>query len=187
MVDATLLTQLEAYSPWDETEAQHHAAFLDLLRINPDAFDRRSFHPGHITGSTWILAEDTGQIALIYHRRLERWLQPGGHAEPEETDGISTALREAREELGLVLDPARASLFDLDMHRIPATVSQPSHFHFDLRYLCLTEQQPLVSDSDAAQAQWFTVAELEAMIGVDESMRRMLDKGIKQTAIKPFP
>ncbi len=175
MSNATLLTQLVSYSPWDESEARYHAAFLDLLRTDA-AFDRNSYEPGHITGSTWILAEDTGRIALIYHGRLERWLQPGGHVEPGETDGIGTALREAREELGLVLDPGRASLFDLDVHQIPATATQPSHFHYDLRYLCFTKQQPLISDSDAARAEWFTAVELEAM-GLDAGMQRMFNKG----------
>lgn len=177
-----LLTTLEAYQPWDDTEATHQASILNLLRTYPNAFDRHSYQPGHITGSTWILAADTGQVAMIYHRRLDRWLQPGGHAELTETDGISTALREAREELGLVLDPARASLFDLDVHRIPATATQPSHLHFDIRYLCLTKQQPLVSDSDAAQAQWFSSATLEAM-ELEPSLRRMLNKGIARMKV----
>ena len=174
----TLITQLEQYRPCDKTEMAHYDAILKLLRSHPAAFDRQSYQPGHITGSTWIAAEETGQVALIFHRRLNRWLQPGGHAEPGEIDGVSTALREATEELGLVIEPARASLFDLDVHRIPATATQPEHLHFDLRYLCRTQQQPLDSGSDAAAARWFTAAELAA-IELDQSMRRMLDKGLK--------
>lgn len=179
MVESSLLLQLEQYQPWDATEAADHAVILELLRSHPAAFNRHSYEPGHITSSAWILAEDTGQIAMIYHRRLNRWLQPGGHTEAGEFDGISTALRESQEELGLVLDPARSSLFDLDVHRIPETATQPSHFHYDLRYLCFTEQQPLVSDSDAAQAQWFTVTELETM-NLDAGIQRMLAKGMKR-------
>lgn len=182
MFTSDLLTTLENYQPWNDTESTHYAAILDLLRSNPAAFDRHSYQPGHITGSTWILAEDTGNVAMIYHRRLDRWLQPGGHADVGETDGLSTALREAREELGLVLDPARASLFDLDVHQIPETTTQPSHFHFDIRYLCLTKQQPLISDSDAAQARWFTAAELEAM-GLEAGMQRMLKKGLQHSSV----
>jgi len=181
MVESSLLLQLEQYRPWDATEAAHQMAILDLLRSSPSAFDRRCYEPGHITGSAWILA-DTGQVAMIYHRRLQRWLQPGGHTEPGEFDGISTALREVSEELGLVIAPSQASLFDLDLHRIPETASQPSHLHFDIRYLCRTELQNLSSDSDAASAQWFSVTELETM-GLDESMRRMLEKGKQATSM----
>ncbi len=172
-----LLNQLQQYSPWDATEAAHQTAILNLLQTGLVAFDRQSYQPGHLTGSAWILAADTGNVALIYHRRLNRWLQPGGHTELGETDGLSTVLREVREELGLIIDPTRAKLFDLDVHRIPATATQPSHLHFDLRYLCLTQQQPLVSDSDAAKAQWFTVEELQAM-NLEASMQRMLAKGV---------
>lgn len=175
---SALMATLNQYQPWDAVEAAHHAAIQELLATHPTPFDRHAYKPGHITGSTWILAEDTGNVALIYHRRLDCWLQPGGHAEPGETDGKSTALREAREELGLELNSAQARLFDLDVHRIPETTTQPSHFHFDIRYLCPTKQQTLISGSDAANARWFSIAELAA-IDLDASIRRMIEKGMK--------
>lgn len=183
-----LWKQIEQYQPWRDSSSahrwtlndlSHRKAILDRLRTGPAAFDRHSYQPGHITGSAWIVAEDTGQIALVYHRRLERWLQLGGHAEAGELDGISTALREAKEELGLIIDPGQASLLDLDVHSIPETTRQPCHLHFDIRYLCRTQQQPLVPASDVVEARWFTVAELEAM-NLDDGIQRMLAKGIKQ-------
>lgn len=173
MAHSCLIAQLQQYAAWDATEAAHQAQMLELL-THVAAFDRSAYQPGHLTGSTWIWAE-TGQVALIYHRRLNRWLQPGGHAEPGELDGISTALREATEELGLVIAPAQARLFDLDIHCIPETAAQPAHLHFDLRYLCRVEQQPLIAGSDATTARWFTTAELAAM-DLEPSMKRMLDK-----------
>jgi 8-oxo-dGTP pyrophosphatase MutT (NUDIX family) len=170
-----LIDELMLYKPEDETEADSQQAILNLLQTQPNPFDRSSYEPGHITGSAWIMARDTQQVGLIYHRKLNRWLQPGGHVEAGEMDGLSTALREAREEIGLMLDPNCAQLFDLDVHRIPARGEQPNHLHFDLRYLCLTEAQPLVSDSDAAKAHWFSLAELEHL-DIDESMHRMARK-----------
>lgn len=171
----TLIANLEHYEPWNAVEIDHHQAVLNLLYAHPAAFDRQCYEPGHITASTWILAEDTGQVALIYHRAAQRWLQPGGHAEAGEYDGLSTALREAQEELGLEIERSRARLFDLDVHDIPATAAQPKHQHFDLCYLCWVTHQPLSSGSDAADARWFTMAELEA-VGLTESMKRLLDK-----------
>ena len=171
-----LIAYLEQYEPWNAVEAAHYQAMLSLLHAHPVPFDRQCYEPGHITASTWILAEDTGQVALIYHRAAQRWLQPGGHPEAGECDGLSTALREAKEELGLEIERSRAALFDLDVHSIPATATQPKHQHFDLRYLCWVTHQPLSSGSDAADARWFTMVELEA-IGLTENMKRMLDKG----------
>jgi 8-oxo-dGTP pyrophosphatase MutT (NUDIX family) len=170
-----LSDQLNLYNPSDEAEAAHRLAILNLLETQLNPFDRNCYEPGHITGSAWIMATDTQQVGLIYHRKLDRWLQPGGHVEVGEIDGLSTALREAREEIGLELDPACATLFDLDVHRIPERGNQPSHLHFDIRYLCLTTYQPLVSASDAANARWFSLAELEPL-DIDFSMRRMVSK-----------
>ena len=174
----TLIATLEQYEPWNAVEAAHYQAILSLLSTYPAPFDRQSWIPGHITASTWILAEDTGQVALIYHRAAQRWLQPGGHPEAGEQDGLTTALREAKEELGLEIERSRANLFDLDVHSIPATANQPSHQHFDLRYLCWVPHQPLTFASDATDARWFTVAELET-IGLTENMKRLLDKGLQ--------
>ncbi len=173
-----LIAELEQYKPWNTLEADHHKAVLNLLRTHPTAFDRQCYAPGHMTASTWIVAEDTGQVALIYHRAAQRWLQPGGHPEAGEYDGLTTALREAKEELGLEIERSRASLFDLDVHPIPARANQPSHQHFDLRYLCWVTHQPLTFGSDATDARWFTVAELET-IGLTENMKRLVDKGLK--------
>ncbi len=171
----TLIATLEKYEPWNALESAHHQAILSLLHTHPAPFDRQCYEPGHITASTWILAEDTGQVALIYHRAAQRWLQPGGHPEAGEWDGLSTALREAKEELGLEIERSRARLFDLDVHYIPATATQLKHQHFDLCYLCCVTHQPLCSGSDAADARWFTMAELES-IGLMENMKRLLDK-----------
>lgn len=173
--DLPLVEVLRQYQAWDDREAQHRAAILALLETHPNAFDRQSDQPGHITGSAWVIAIDTQQVALIHHRKLKHWLQPGGHAEAGETDGKSTVLREVQEELGLTLEACPATLFDLDVHRIPATATQPSHFHFDLRYLFLIPHQPLTAESDADQARWFSAVELES-IEMDESMQRMFLK-----------
>jgi 8-oxo-dGTP pyrophosphatase MutT (NUDIX family) len=188
---SALLKQIKHYQTWGDSSAahrwtlndiSHRKAILDRLRTGPAAFDRHFYQPGQITGSAWVVAEDTGRVALVYHRRLKRWLQPGGHAEAGELDGISTALRETREELGLAIEPGQASLLDLDVHCIPETASQPSHLHFDIRYLCRTQQQPLAPASDVVEAKWFTVAEFETM-NLEDGMQRMLIKGMKQVGI----
>ena len=139
-------------------------------------FDRNVFEPGHATGSCFVVGTD-GRAALIFHKNLKLWVQPGGHAEPGETDPRAVAAREAEEELGISLGAALPELFDLDVHRIAPRGGLPSHLHFDFRSLAVVEPAELAPATDAAEARWLTRPEISA-IGVDVGVRRMADKAV---------
>ena len=131
-----LLAQLRRYRPADALETRHHAAIVDLVGSADGAFDRAHFVPGHITASCFIV--DGGRLLLHHHRRLNRWLQMGGHVEAGEHPE-ATALREGSEESGLRdLAFAIDGIFDLDVHVIPAAKGEPEHRHFDVRYVART-------------------------------------------------
>jgi 8-oxo-dGTP pyrophosphatase MutT (NUDIX family) len=171
----SLVTLVEHYTPIDATEADHKTTILNLLYQQPNPLDSDCYEPGHATGSAWVVSKSTQQVALIYHQHLQRWLQPGGHAEPHEPDLQTVSQREAQEELGIQLDAKTLTLFDLDVHRIPASKSRPSHWHFDFRYLCLTDFQPLTPATDAMQAKWFSRSDLETLT-IDPGIERMIEK-----------
>lgn len=141
-----------------------------------DPFDRNVFEPGHATGSCFVVGED-GRAALIFHKNLKLWVQPGGHAEPGESDPCAVAAREAEEELGVSLDGAAPELFDLDVHRIAARGEAPTHLHFDFRSLAVIEPVKLAPATDAAEARWMTRSQIAA-IGVDAGVRRMAEKAV---------
>ncbi|MCX6956055.1 MAG: NUDIX domain-containing protein, partial [Verrucomicrobia bacterium] len=76
----------------------------------------RSCMPGHLTGSAWIVSPDRTRTLLTHHHKLDKWLQLGGHADGD-GDLLAVALREAREESGLVnVRAASTEIFDLDRH-----------------------------------------------------------------------
>src|SRR5438132_4780501 len=83
----------------DAYEGPYREAFLHLLRTTPEPYSRSQFVPGHITASCFII-DRAGRLLLHHHRRLNRWLQMGGHLEPGE-DPAEAALREGAEESGL--------------------------------------------------------------------------------------
>jgi 8-oxo-dGTP pyrophosphatase MutT (NUDIX family) len=141
-----------------------------------DPFDRNVFEPGHATGSCFVVGSD-GRAALIFHKNLKLWVQPGGHAEPGETDPSVVSAREAEEELGISLGGVGPELFDLDVHRIAARGDTPAHMHFDFRTLAVIEPAELAPATDAAEALWLTRKEIAA-IGVDVGVRRMADKAV---------
>lgn len=171
----SIIQAIEVYCPIDATEAAHKAAILDHFSQTAEPMNSFCFEPGHATGSAWVMAKDTQQFALIYHNTLDRWLQPGGHAEPDEPDLLTVSLREAQEELGISLNPTHTYLLDLDVHRIPETKKYPSHLHYDFRYLCITEFQPLHPATDADRAEWFSLDQLKNL-QLDPGIERMIQK-----------
>jgi 8-oxo-dGTP pyrophosphatase MutT (NUDIX family) len=179
-----LITFIQQYTPFDAKEAIHQASVLDLLKTCPCPLDRYNYEPGHITGSAWVVAEATNQVGLIYHHRLACWIQPGGHVDAGETDLVTVTLREVEEEMGIRVNPSEMTLFDIDVHPIPATAVHPMHFHFDIRFLCRVEVQAIAAGSDAEAGRWFSVSEL-CQIGMDDSMHRMLDKCLTSGILKP--
>jgi 8-oxo-dGTP pyrophosphatase MutT (NUDIX family) len=173
---ARLLEELGRYVPGDAADAESLAKIRDLLARAPDPFTRKQTE--HITASAVVARPDGSAFLLVHHRRLDRWLQPGGHVEPEDESTLAAALREAREETGIesLEAPLRDRILDLDVHPIPAFPDRPPHVHFDLRYFATTrgDPPPLPSDEVLA-ARWFGLAEALAA-GVDTSLARALKK-----------
>src|SRR5688572_20321275 len=113
----SIVSELKRYhSPFKE-EILFVTEFLELLK-HPQAFQRDNL-PGHITGSAWILDQSRQSVLLVHHGTLNKWLQPGGHADGEE-NVLNVALREADEETGLKnFLLLQENIFDLDIHPIP--------------------------------------------------------------------
>lgn len=181
-------TLLHHYTPWDsaETHARDHMlTFLNTpapQHMNP-WIDRHNVNPGHFTASALVLSPCGRNIALIMHRKLQMWLQPGGHIESTDHDVVAAAQREVHEECGLAETslvqappPHHAPvLFHLDVHTIPATTRTPAHRHFDLRVLLQAHTTELVAASDADAAQWYPLTHI-AQLPTDASVRRAAEK-----------
>lgn len=142
---ASLLDQLRSY-PGTPGEKNVLERFLSLLERPADPFSREN--RDHVTASTVIAHPGGHEVLLRYHRRLERWLQPGGHVEPKDASVFDAALREAREETGIeeFEAPLGDRILDLDVHDIPGGLLQPPHRHYDVRYL-------LTAPSDARASE----------------------------------
>ena len=168
---------LDAVRPSDDKEK----ADLALLRRYAVELDSplSSQQPGaHFTGSA--LVTDGTRVALVFHRKLGRWLQPGGHAEAEDGgDLCRTALREAEEETGLAvrLHPSAPRPLDVDVHQIPGRPDMAAHLHLDVRFLTLADASaPLIRQaSEVSDVRWFAFEEAKAQTD-DASLRRLLDK-----------
>jgi len=159
---ATLRRTVLDHPAADGREAASKGRFLAALERLDRPCDREA-DPVHVTASA-VVAGRRGTV-LHLHRRLGRWLQPGGHVEPGEAPAAA-ALRESEEETGLELahPPGGPHLVHLDV--LPAA---DGHTHLDLRYLLVApDDDPHPPPDESQDARWFSWEEAAAV--ADEAL-----------------
>ncbi|MEM7014452.1 MAG: NUDIX hydrolase [Verrucomicrobiota bacterium] len=171
-----LLKLIERYDREHPDENERTTArFREFVSAQEDCFER-SLAIGHVTGSCWIVDAAGERVLLTHHRKLQKWLQLGGHADGD-SDVLRVALREAEEESGLSqIEPVSVEIFDLDIHKIPARKSEPEHEHFDVRFALQHRGDGAFQVSEESlDLAWIPIAELET-VTTEESMLRMARK-----------
>ena len=151
------------------------ARVLDFIDQHPDALHRTCV-AGHLTGSALVVEADTERILMLFHRKLQRWLQPGGHADGD-ANLAAVALREASEETGLSglrIDPHP---IDIDIHRV-SPPGEPPHDHLDVRYLVVAPTGSIpIGNHESERLRWVDIDQL-AELGVDPGTVRMATSGL---------
>ncbi len=167
--------------------AQHHSRFMEeaayiertraFVEAHPECFHRELW-PGHVTGSAWVVNPDRRQVLLLHHGKHDQWFQPGGHADGD-ADILRVALRELSEESGL--DPSHirlvdGSIFDVDIHTIPASHRGPAHEHYDIRFLVeMDDDRDIPGSHESHDVRWVPLHQV-ARFNNNRSTYRMLEK-----------
>ena len=168
-----LLARLEAYQNQYPSEDAVVGRMESFVLAHADCFER-SCRPGHITGSAWLLNTSRTHTLLTHHRKLDRWLQLGGHSDGD-PDTLAVAMREACEESGLAVAPLRRAIFDLDIHEIPARGQEPAHLHYDVRFVLVAQSEAFTVSPESKALRWVGLSELQALTK-EESVLRMARK-----------
>lgn len=171
MIDPSSVASL-ARGFHDESDGAACKSFelvLMLLERSPFPFSREQFTPGHITTSGLVLSPDGGRMLIVHHKRLERWLLPGGHVEASDPTIERAAAREVLEETGVAVSDG--ALGGADVHGIPGKGHEPYHLHHDLLFLFRANSEDLQVSEESHAVAWCAPSEFDRY-GIPGNVRR---------------
>ena len=162
-----LLNQLEGF---EHPQAKN---ICDFITREPQCFSREC-REGHVTGSALVLNHDHSKALLTYHKKLNRWLQLGGHSDGD-PNTREVALREAQEESGIQnLEFVTERIIDVDVHLIPQSKTEPHHYHYDIRFfLRAPKGSKIQKSSESKDLKWFRARDI-LNLKTDESTLRLV-------------
>ena len=160
---AAVAALLHHFDPASDGEAaKSKDLVLALLASSAEPLSRRQFNPGHITCTGLVLSPAQDRILLVLHRRLQRWLLPGGHVEPDDPFIGDTGRREVVEETGAIPRPdAQPLLVGVDVHGIPPRRDEPFHLHHDLIFRFQAASDAFHISEEVREVAWCPAAEFD--------------------------
>lgn len=166
-----------AARPGDGEHEENRRRILAFLDAHPDALHRSSAL-GHLTGSAVVIDPSTREVLFLFHAKVRRWLQPGGHADGD-ANLARVALREAVEETGIEGLRVATPAVDLDVHTFhDARGRDPDHLHLDVRHLVLAPPgATAVTNHESEDARWVPVADL-SVLDLDPGTHRMVRSAV---------
>ena len=180
------IRQIENYAPFNEQEEKDKALILGWISNNENAFSRENT-VAHITASAWVVNKDRSKVLMVYHNIYNSWSWLGGHADGE-TDLLSVAIREVKEEAGIsnVL-PVSEDIFSLESLTVDGHWKNgkyvSSHLHFNVTYLLEADSEEAVSikaDENSGVA-WFAPEEALAKSTEPWFVERVYAKLVEKT------
>lgn len=154
---------------------QHRRSILEFLDAHDDAL-HRSCRAGHLTASALVFDATGDHVILLHHRKLQRWLQPGGHCDGD-ANLAAVALREAVEETGIDGLVVLPDPVDLDVHEVDPPADGP-HLHLDVRYLVVApEGAEPPGNHESTEIRWVGLGDL-VDYDLDAGTHRMVRRGI---------
>jgi len=172
-----LLQKLSEYLPNDALEIASRDEMLTFLTTALAPYCR-SNRSGHVTGSALLIHPDGTKFLLMHHRKLDRWLQPGGHCDGDE-NVLNVAIKEAQEESGIQsITPITEDIFDVDVHMIPANSRDEAHLHYDVRFLLRAGDANFIQNPESKELRWVELSRYHEL-DLLPSIKRLAEKALR--------
>lgn len=165
----------------DPRVLRRRSLMLALLDRHGAVLADRRHAAAHLTASALVLDAERGQLVVLLHTKLRRWLQPGGHADGDmELAGV--ALREATEETGIEGMVVLEHPVDLDVHLVDHGDALGPHLHLDVRFVVLAPSGAELRGNHESQALRWVRADQLHLLTEEPSLDRLLRAGLSAAA-----
>jgi 8-oxo-dGTP pyrophosphatase MutT (NUDIX family) len=155
LIASDVARTVEEFAAGEDGEAlKSRDLTLALLSWSSEPFSRMTYTPGHVTCTGVVLGPERDRVLLVHHRRLNRWLLPGGHCEAGDLTIDSVAHREVIEETGAQLAGKQGRLVNIDVHPIPGNGKEPLHLHHDLIFAFEAESLETECSAESRAVVW---------------------------------
>ncbi len=130
------------------------------------------------------------KVLLVFHKKLNKWLPPGGHINPNELPE-DAAVREVKEETGLDIEIISNKPNEYSYNVKPLFTPEfiqledisEGHQHVDLLYLAVPKTDEIKIDTfELKTARWFSIAEMKkenVMPTIQHQAKAMIEKARK--------
>ncbi|RGV97106.1 NUDIX domain-containing protein [Ruminococcus sp. AF14-10] len=180
-----LMEQIANYIPYNEQEERDQNLILNWIEEQENAFSREN-KMAHMTASAWVVNPERSKVLMVYHNIYDSWSWLGGHADGE-TDLLSVALREVKEEAGISkVRPVSEDIFSLESLTVDGHVKKgtyvSSHLHLNVTYLLEADPEETLSvkaDENSGVA-WFSPEEALARSTEPWFVERVYTKLLKK-------
>ena len=164
-----LKDEIKKYIPFDEQEERDKEQFLKFIDTFDDVLTRDNVF-GHFSASAFVVNKERTKMLVVYHKILDGWIYPGGHADGE-NDLLAVAVREVEEETSLNAKVIDQNIFAIQTLPVKGHVKRgkyvSTHIHFDVVYLLEADDKiPLVyREEESKGVKWIPFNE-----ATDETM-----------------
>lgn len=171
---ADAVAVVEAFTPIDDEQQAAREQILDLCETYPESLHRTCV-TGHLTGSAVVVDRAVDRTLVLFHRKLQKWLQPGGHVDGD-ANLAAAALREAHEETGIDGLEVWSTPVDLDVHVVEPP-AEPAHLHLDVRFVVRAPDGAVEQGNhESEELLWVALDELD-LVELDASALRLIEHG----------